>query len=334
MSSSDQECSAGSASCNFTCPSGGTWYACPDEPYFLGCCSSDPCTNSNTTSPCPDVYAASFNPSIFDSISPNTCVNSSSNKWYSCNHTSPPFLGCCSSNPCEKTHGCPKEDIIASSWSQSRSDQFALFKDGDDGGESGEGGDGGDSGGNSLSGGAIAGIVVGCVAGVAILIFAVWFLSRRRKKRQAPAEGTPAIAVSQMQSMYPEEYLYQSQTSPYQGWFLSPFPFASMSTNFYPSLESFSSPGTTVGGKYPSGSEGFSRPSISQHRPSESGRPTSDVFSNAGSDENPRHTRSSSQNKTLGVFDPQNPETIPELDGTERPPPEPPVYELEGKSQP
>lgn len=98
-----------------------------------------------------------------------------------------------------------------------------MFKDGDDGGESGESGD---SEGTSLSGGAIAGIVVGCVAGVAILIFAVWFLLRRRKKRQAPVEGTPAIAVSQMQSMYPEEYLYQNQPSPYRGSFLSPFSFA------------------------------------------------------------------------------------------------------------
>lgn len=105
-----------------------------------------------------------------------------------------------------------------------------------------------------------------------------------------------------------------------------------MSTNFYPALESFSSPGTTVGGKYPSGSEGISRPSISQHLPSESGRPTSEVYSNAGSDENPRHTRSSSQNKAL--FGPQNSETIPELDGMERPPEPPVVYELEGKSRP
>lgn len=221
--SSDQECSSGSTSCNFTCPSGGTWYVCPDEPYFLGCCSSDPCTSSNTTSPCPDVYAAAFKPSVFNSISPNTCINAPSNKWYTCNHTSPPFLGCCASNPCDQTHGCPKDDILASSWSQSRNDQFALFKDGDDGGESGESGD---SEGTSLSGGAIAGIVVGCVAGVAILIFAVWFLLRRRKKRQAPVEGTPAIAVSQMQSMYPEEYLYQNQPSPYRGSFLSPFSFA------------------------------------------------------------------------------------------------------------
>lgn len=210
MSSSDQHCSSGSTSCHFTCPSGGTWYVCPDEPYFLGCCSSDPCTNSNTTSPCPDVYPAAFESSVYDSISPNTCINAPNNKWYTCNHTSPPFLGCCASNPCQNS-GCPKDDVLASAWSQSRKDQFALFEDGDYGGETGDGG------GGSLSGGAIAGIVIGCVAGVAILIFAVWLLLRRRKKRQAQTGGTPAIAVSQMQNMYPEEYLYQNQASPYRG---------------------------------------------------------------------------------------------------------------------
>lgn len=212
--SSDEDCSSGSTSCHFTCPSGGTWYVCPDEPYFIGCCSSDPCTNSNTTSPCPDVYAAAFDTSIFNSILPNACINSANDNWHTCNFTSPPFLGCCASNACNGTDGCPAGDVLASAWSQSRRDQLELFEDVDDGSGSGGG----------LSGGAIAGIVVGCVAAVAIVLLAAWFLLRRRKKSQVPAGGTPSVAEGEPQRMHPGEYGHQNPASPYQGSFPSLLP--------------------------------------------------------------------------------------------------------------
>ena len=201
-------CTSGSASCHFTCPNGGTWYACPNEPYFLGCCSSDPCTNSNITEPCPDVYAASFDPSIYDSIRPNTCINVTSSNWYTCSDTSPPFIGCCTSNPC--SDGCPAGNLRASAWSHSRGDQLELFED------AAPSGGGGGGGGGGLSGGAIAGIVVGCVAAVAILVFAVWFfLWRRKKKNRVPAWGAPSVEQRTV------EYMYQTPASPYPGSFLS-----------------------------------------------------------------------------------------------------------------
>lgn len=188
-------CSSGSTSCHFTCPNGGTWYACPNEPYFLGCCSSDPCTSTNTTTPCPDLYPASFDTSLYDAIRPNSCLGGNNSKWYTCSEIETPFLGCCTSNPC--TDGCPKSDLRAAAWSGSRGDQYELFVDAPSG---------------KLGGGAIAGIVVGCVAGVAILILAIWFCVRRRqKKNQAPAWGAP---VEQRLV----EYMYTNPpVSPYPG---------------------------------------------------------------------------------------------------------------------
>ncbi|KAL4779034.1 hypothetical protein BJX76DRAFT_106081 [Aspergillus varians] len=303
---SSENCTSGSASCHFTCPAGGTWYVCPDEPYFVGCCSSDPCTNSNTTSPCPDVYAASFEPSIFDSIRPNTCIGAANNNWYTCNFTDPPFLGCCSSGACDNTDGCPADDVLAAGWSSSRGDQLELFEDEGEGGGDGGGGDDDDG----LSGGAIAGIVVGCVAGLALVLLAAWFLVRRRKQKKVAAGGgvalgTPSIVEGEQQRMYPGEYGYQNPTSPYQ--------------------DSFSSPaGTTVGGKYPSGTTGFS-PSLSPPMPSESGRPISELYSNNGSEGGGQH-----HNQGLGLFGVQKPAPIQELDSTAKPPE---VHELDGGSR-
>ncbi|KAL4920396.1 hypothetical protein BDW62DRAFT_177404 [Aspergillus aurantiobrunneus] len=296
------DCSSASSSCHFTCPRGGTWYVCPDEPYFVGCCSSDPCTNANTTSPCPDTYAASFDTDLFDSIRPNTCIEGSNSDWYTCNFTSPPFVGCCASNACGQTEGCPDDDVLPAAWSSSRSDQFELFMDEDVDSPNGDDGDGG------LSGGAIAGIVVGAVAGVVILLAALWFVRRRRKAKSVEgpmghmrsSSGVPG----EQQNLYTGEYGYQYQhpTSPYQ--------------------DSQSSPGQ-LNSKYPSGSSaGFSAPGLSPPLPSKNGRPISEMYTHTGSDE-----RGSTQAQGLGVFGAtQNPGRIPELDSTAMPS----AHELDG----
>lgn len=298
-------CSSGSTSCHFTCPSGGTWYACPNEPYFLGCCSSDPCTNTNrggnsTASPCPDLYPASFDTAIFDAIRPNNCLEGNSSKWYTCADIPVPFLGCCTSNPC--SDGCPKRDLRAAAWSGSRGDQLQLFEDAptDDG--------------KGLSGGAIAGIVIGCVAGVAILILAIWFFVRRRKKKnQTPAWGAP-VEQRLVEYMYPNP-----PVSPYPGSScVLPFPslrsdsHEKQKTNICDNMIDTSNAATSVSGKYPSGSTGLSLPSFS---PPLSG--------NERHSEDPQypqhyqHRRSTSQDPGLGVSGIQTmPETIPELDGT------------------
>ncbi|KAL4874703.1 hypothetical protein BJY04DRAFT_175301 [Aspergillus karnatakaensis] len=197
MTTPGTDCPASSSpSCNFTCPAGGTWYTCQDPPYFVGCCSSDPCTNVSprSTSPCPDggLYPASFNPAIFNSFLPNTCIGEENANWFTCNFTTPPFLGCCLTNPCANG-SCPQSDLVQAAWTAEGGgvDQFVLFRDEGSSSNDTTGDDGDDSGGDSggLSAGAIAGIVVGVVALIAVLLALWWFLRRKKKAGRAGGGG-------------------------------------------------------------------------------------------------------------------------------------------------
>jgi len=55
--------------------------------------------------------SSSFSPSSFDGILPLDCNNEKgSSIWYTCNSTSPPFLGCCKSDPCGAS--CAQADLV------------------------------------------------------------------------------------------------------------------------------------------------------------------------------------------------------------------------------
>ncbi|KAJ5389732.1 uncharacterized protein N7496_000800 [Penicillium cataractarum] len=304
-----------SSSNHFTCPSGGTWYVCPDAPYFVGCCSSDPCTNvdANSTAPCPDLYPASFDGSIFDKLLPNLCIGSANTNWYTCNSTHPPFLGCCSSRACDQTGGCPADDLLAAAWSSSRQGQFTLFQDEGTGDDN----DKGSGGGGGLSGGAIAGIVVGAIAALVIVGALLWLFMRRRNKKAAAMSGhgrTPSVVEGEQQRMYPGEYGYQhpSPMSPYHD-------------------SQYSSPsGTTTGaGKNPkymsTSSAGISLPSLSPGLPSETGRSIPELYSNTGSEDMLQQKWAPGQNYGLGVHGAQKSEPIQELDSNVAK-----VHELDG----
>jgi hypothetical protein len=72
--------------------------------------------------------------------------------------------------------------------------------------------------GNSLSGGAIAGIVIGAVAGVALIAFALWFFLRRRnRKRQEALKVNPEMAEPKNDA-FPA---YDSMYEPRRGTFSS-----------------------------------------------------------------------------------------------------------------
>jgi hypothetical protein len=115
-----------SSDCNFTCQEGGSWYACDDSLKFVGCCASNPCNGAG----CPQkqLYQASLNPQIYSKVRPNECIGASNEHWFTCNDTTPTFIGCCSSNAC--TPGCPRENLLPAAWSSSNPEQLQIFLDG------------------------------------------------------------------------------------------------------------------------------------------------------------------------------------------------------------
>ncbi|KAL4898997.1 hypothetical protein BDW74DRAFT_184187 [Aspergillus multicolor] len=320
------DCNASSSpSCNFHCPAGGTWYACPDQPFFVGCCSSDPCTgiSPRSTSPCPEngLYPASFNPAIFDRFLPNTCIGEPNANWYTCNFTTPPFLGCCISNPCVEGN-CSARDLVQAAWSPTggNKDQLELFQD------EATGSDG-------LSGGAIAGIVIGAVAAFGIVLALGWLCMRRRRRRRSPAGDPHGPGQTSSDGGYQHSY----PSSPYQGSrsFHHSFPSILPSslynnhrlTSLCVTIDSrFSSPPTTAGHakKLSSGSPtGFTLPPLSPHLPSESGFGDAAYFQQQ---QQQSAGAGAGQMYGLGVLGAQAPVTIQELDDRE-------VHELEGSAQ-
>lgn len=101
-----------------SCPLNVTFYACDFGERFLGCCENgspaDTCTNG-----CPqkDLLPATFEKEYYDYVTKAACTTGN---WWSCTNTSPPFLGCCLSNPC--LSGCPPSDLTAAIFSQNQTD--------------------------------------------------------------------------------------------------------------------------------------------------------------------------------------------------------------------
>ena len=117
--------------CNFTCPTGSSWSVCPPPTRFIGCCAQDPCENG---CPLDSLYPASFSNALYDIISPNVCPDNNSS-WYTCNFTTPTFLGCCvnGSKPCSP-NGCPSGSLRPAAWitqpPDGFSNQYSIFLDG------------------------------------------------------------------------------------------------------------------------------------------------------------------------------------------------------------
>lgn len=83
-----------------SCPYGGTFFVCENNTTeFVGCCTSDPCHDGRGTCSNENLRTTSFSHDSFAAIMPQDCSDSSAS-WYTCNFTSPPFLGCCKTDPC------------------------------------------------------------------------------------------------------------------------------------------------------------------------------------------------------------------------------------------
>lgn len=250
---------------NPSCPSGGIWYACDSGSNFVGCCNSSPCKDG-----CPDgnIEPASFDPAYIGQFPDQECPAGS--RWYTCAATSPPFMGCCKSNPC--TDGCPVGDLTAGFLSSNPKIAAAFNPSGGSSSLTSSSPTSSSASAPSLScvpaqssstsssqaapsgsshTGAIAGGVVGGVAAIALLIALLVFYCKRksakssehvRESRMPPNKPPPKGADNN-----PKESLAQDQKQGIlQGKLLS-----SLSMSFHSILNSPGSQTSTPAPMYP-----------------------------------------------------------------------------------
>ncbi|KAJ4157028.1 hypothetical protein NW754_008670 [Fusarium falciforme] len=187
-----------------TCPRGGDFYVCDKaKVQFIGCCAIDPCANDGV---CPEdqLVLSSFTKAKYNDLPPQSCDNSTSTDedeealWYTCGFTNPPFLGCCTTNPCRDAV-CPSENLAPAVLSDNstfrnnflnpkgfneKATQSTLVVKpsstalGDLEGVS-------DSEDSALGAGAVAGICVAAIVIVLLLVGALWRLWQSRLTKRA-----------------------------------------------------------------------------------------------------------------------------------------------------
>ncbi|KAL7910400.1 hypothetical protein GGI35DRAFT_364518 [Trichoderma velutinum] len=230
---------------DLSCPRGGRFYACEDQPTrFVGCCTIDPCGTTSGLCPDDDIQPMSFNPDAYDEIRGQNCLDTGF-QWYVCRDNSPPFLGCCSQDPCGST-GCPNDSLGAASLSTNK-DQAAPFLSAASSSTTSSSSTATSTSRTSsttlstatsttasttqsatstqpaavsppahtgLSKGAIAGIAVGAVAGVCILALVAFLALRQRKKNKGPSITITASGTGRKDE-YGEDSLteYQDKTA-------------------------------------------------------------------------------------------------------------------------
>lgn len=125
---------------------------------------------------------------------------------YTCQNSSPPFMGCCKTNPCEKD-GCPEGDVIAARLSDDPENAQVMIGTAKPISSSsastssptsaptatGPGQTDSDSG-NRLSTGAIAGISIGAAAAVMILLVILAYKCGWRVKKRHEEPG-PEMSI-------------------------------------------------------------------------------------------------------------------------------------------
>lgn len=113
-------------SLGLTCPSGGDFYVCGNTTRFLGCCTSDSCTE-DAICPQADLRYSSFNASFYPQILPQACMEHDAASWYACD-LEVPFLGCCALDPCTPK-GCLDGDLRAARLSDNASNAEIFISD-------------------------------------------------------------------------------------------------------------------------------------------------------------------------------------------------------------
>ncbi|KAF5646847.1 hypothetical protein F52700_1755 [Fusarium sp. NRRL 52700] len=114
-----------------TCPYGGTFYICADDPdRFIGCCTINPCGARKGLCLDHSLRSASFNATLQHEFLPQACINDNVDvSWYTCVGEALPFLGCCAIDPCLRGV-CPQRDLRAAKLSD-KAKNAQDFLDGD-----------------------------------------------------------------------------------------------------------------------------------------------------------------------------------------------------------
>lgn len=184
------------AMANFTCPDSdpGSWHSCADESQFVGCCTTDPCELGCSAG---NLIAASFNLDLYGTIPDLECARGA--QFYTCNSTTPPFWGCCKSNPCNQ-NGCPDADLSAANlginpqapafYSPTGTASPSASSTPHDSHPS-----------SAVIGGAVGG-AVGCSILLGVLVF---FLCRRRKRRSHQKYGEAYAGIPEAPPAYSNE---------------------------------------------------------------------------------------------------------------------------------
>ncbi|KAK6197282.1 putative PKS/NRPS-like protein biosynthetic cluster [Pestalotiopsis sp. IQ-011] len=109
------------------CPKGGDFYVCDTAKIrFLGCCDVDPCADGSGLCPQLNLKPSSFSSDHYNEIKPQMCVDANATTdWFTC-QASPPFMGCCKSNPCAQGE-CPTKDLEVARLSDDESYAQALI---------------------------------------------------------------------------------------------------------------------------------------------------------------------------------------------------------------
>ncbi|KAK4635369.1 hypothetical protein CLAFUW4_00812 [Fulvia fulva] len=209
---------------NMSCPSGGDFYSCVEGSRFVGCCGTNPCGATGCAAG--DLVSTSFDADQHGEIPDQQC---NSGQFYTCGFTVPPFWGCCSTNPCTGTTGCPAGSLSAAflSSNPTLAEPFLSLNDtystpSSTGSSTPTPSSTPHS--SSSNTGAIAGGVVGGVAVLAAFIFGLLWLYRRR--RRVEREAKPEGEVSETQQTRLSELRAQAGATSYkhmpQSWQSSP----------------------------------------------------------------------------------------------------------------
>ncbi|RMZ72896.1 Transmembrane domain of the Epidermal Growth Factor Receptor family of Tyrosine Kinase [Pyrenophora seminiperda CCB06] len=159
---------ANSSYYDFHCEAGAKWYACAAGSKFVGCCTTDPCSNGCAQG---NIRPGAYNITHYGEFPDGSCGTSSN--FFSC-IAGPSFWGCCKSNPCAATPPsiCPPGDLVPAF--MDRPEQFKAYVEANSTSDTS----------SKSNTGAIIGGVVGGVFVIGIIGAIIIFMLRRRRNRK------------------------------------------------------------------------------------------------------------------------------------------------------